>query len=51
MAESLPRWVKVFGIVAGVLIVLFAVLHLTGNTLGGHAMPVDRPRPAADAGH
>jgi hypothetical protein len=31
-----PRWVKVFGIVGLVLVVLFAVLHLTGNSLGGH---------------
>jgi hypothetical protein len=26
-----PRWVKVFGIVAIVLVLLFAGLHLTGN--------------------
>ena len=31
-----PRWVKVFGIIAIVLILLFIVLHLTGNSLGGH---------------
>ena len=30
-----PRWVKAFGIVAFVLLVLFVVLHLTGNGLGG----------------
>jgi hypothetical protein len=29
-----PRWVKVFGIVALVLVVLVVVLHLTGNTPG-----------------
>jgi hypothetical protein len=27
-----PRWVKVFGIIAIVLVLLFAGLHLTGNT-------------------
>jgi hypothetical protein len=26
-----PRWVKVFGITAIVLVLLFAGLHLTGN--------------------
>jgi hypothetical protein len=31
-----PRWVKVFGIVALALVVVFVILHLTGNTLGGH---------------
>ena len=32
-----PRWVKVFGIIAIVLVLLFAVLHLTGHSPGGHA--------------
>lgn len=31
-----PRWVKVFGILIGVLIVVFVILHLTGNSLGNH---------------
>jgi hypothetical protein len=31
-----PRWVKVFGIIVVVLILLFVILHLTGNSLGGH---------------
>ena len=31
-----PRWVKVFGIVIGALIVVFIILHLTGNSLGNH---------------
>jgi hypothetical protein len=31
-----PRWVKAFGIVALVLVLVFAALHLTGNSLGGH---------------
>ena len=30
-----PRWVKVFGVVALILILLIVVLHLTGNSLGG----------------
>ena len=29
-----PRWVKVFALVAVVLIVLLGALHLTGNGLG-----------------
>ena len=31
-----PRWVKVFGIVIGLLIVVFVILHLTGNSPGNH---------------
>lgn len=30
--EGMPRWVKVFGIVAVVLLILFIVMHLTGNS-------------------
>jgi len=30
--NSTPRWVKVFGIIAITLILLFVVLHLTGNS-------------------
>lgn len=33
-APSLPRWVKVFGIIFIVLILVFVILHLTGNSLG-----------------
>ena len=32
---STPRWVKVFGIIAIALVLLFVILHLTGNSLGG----------------
>jgi hypothetical protein len=35
---STPRWVKVFGIVVLVLVLVFLVLHLTGRGLGGHAL-------------
>ena len=31
-----PRWVKVFGLVIIVLILLFAILHLTGNNFSDH---------------
>ena len=34
---SAPRWVKVFGITAIVLVLLFVGLHLTGHSPGGHA--------------
>ena len=30
-----PRWVKIFAAVALLLAIVFAVLHLTGNSLGG----------------
>jgi hypothetical protein len=36
MADGTPRWVKAFAIVGFVLVVVFAVLHLAGNGLGGH---------------
>lgn len=31
-----PRWVKAFVIVFVVLVLVFVILHLTGNSLGGH---------------
>jgi hypothetical protein len=31
-----PRWVKVLGVIAVVLVLLFVMLHLTGRGLGGH---------------
>jgi hypothetical protein len=30
-----PRWVKAFGAIVVVVVVLFIVLHLTGMSLGG----------------
>lgn len=33
---STPRWVKLFGFIAIVLVVLLVVLHLTGHSPGGH---------------
>ena len=37
--DTTPRWVKVFGIIALVLVLLFVILHLTGRGLGGHTPP------------
>ena len=31
-----PRWVKVFGIVGLILLLVFVVLHLTGRGFRGH---------------
>ncbi len=31
-----PHWVKVFGIIVIVLVLLFVILHLTGGGLGRH---------------
>lgn len=31
-----PRWVKAFGVIILVLALLVVILHLTGNSLGGH---------------
>ncbi len=33
-APSTPGWVKVFGIIVIVLVLLFVILHLTGNGFG-----------------
>lgn len=38
-----PRWVKAFGITAVILVVLFFVLHLTGNGMGGHGGSASAP--------
>jgi hypothetical protein len=38
---STPRWVKVFGIIVIILVLLFGILHLTGNSLGGHTPPIE----------
>ena len=35
----MPAWVKVFGLVALVLGVVFVVLHLLGGGLGNHFQP------------
>lgn len=40
---STPRWVKMFGIVAAILVVLFVILHLTGNGMGGHGASANAP--------
>jgi hypothetical protein len=34
--EHTPRWVKVFSIVAALLVVAFVVLHLAGLAPHGH---------------
>lgn len=36
--QEVPRWVRVFGAVGIVLIVLFIALHLSGHGFGGHSM-------------
>ena len=33
---GMPRWVKVFGLVALVLVLLFVILMLTGHSPGRH---------------
>jgi len=31
-----PRWVKVFGLIAIILVLVFVIVHLAGGGLGGH---------------
>ena len=38
---GVPRWVKAFGIVFAVLVLVFVILHLTGNSPGGHGSPFE----------
>jgi hypothetical protein len=33
---GVPRWVKVFAVVATVLLAVFAILHITGVAPHGH---------------
>jgi hypothetical protein len=35
--ESTPRWVKVFGVIALVLLLIMVAIHLTGGGFHGHA--------------
>ena len=45
---STPRWVKISGIIVIVLVLLFAILHLTGNSPGG---PGGHTPPSSVTGH
>lgn len=38
LGTGAPRWVKVFGIIAIVLMLAIVILHLTGHGFGGHGM-------------
>ncbi len=46
---GMPRWVKVLLIIAVILVLLFVILHLTGNGFGDHmhmsAIPALPDRP------
>jgi hypothetical protein len=35
-APSTPRWVKVSGIIAGLLVLAFLVMHVAGGGMAGH---------------
>jgi hypothetical protein len=35
-AQPLPRWLKGLGVLGILFVVLFVILHLTGNVPGGH---------------
>jgi hypothetical protein len=41
-----PRWVKMFGLVALALFILFLVVHLSGGGLGRHMSPAGATDPA-----
>ena len=39
--HTTPRWVKVFGIIVIILILLFVILHLIGVGFGGHTSSIE----------
>ena len=39
LVQGTPRWVKIFGIVIVVLVLLFVALHLTGHGFSSHSPP------------
>ena len=43
-----PRWVKVFGIIAIVLVLLLVIIHLTGHSPVGHTA---HPSPTEHGQH
>ncbi len=47
-APRMPRWVKVLGLLLLLLVVAVAVLHATGNSVGG---PGDHLRLGSTPGH
>ena len=36
---GMPRWVKVFGIIFVLVVLVIVILHLTGRGFGGHMQP------------
>lgn len=44
LTNSMPRWVKISGIIVIVLVLLLVILHLTGNSFGPgmHTMPTQQ---------
>ena len=49
-APGTPRWVKVFGVIALVLVLLFVVLHLTGLSPMNHMNMSNMDMPATQQG-
>jgi len=43
-AEPMPRWVVVFGAIAGALFLCFVIVHLTGRGLGHHGTSSQTPQ-------
>jgi hypothetical protein len=48
--EGAPRWVKVFGIIGIVLVLVFIIMHLAGLGLGGHTPAGTEGDPARPDG-
>lgn len=46
---GMPGWVKVFGIIALVLVFVFIVVHVSGHGIGNH-LPSGRPGNHAATG-
>ena len=45
--EATPRWVRIFAIVAGLLILLFVIIHVTGGGFGNATVSMGNGRTVA----
>ncbi|MBT2727396.1 hypothetical protein J7E63_10665 [Bacillus sp. ISL-75] len=50
LTASTLRWVKIFGVIGLILLLLVIILHLTGNSLGGPGMHHTPPSSTINKG-
>ncbi len=47
LEAGMPHWVKIFALVFGALVAVFAVVHLAGGGMRGHMMHDDSPETSS----